>query len=356
MKAKPWNFLVIGATVLILALLAAATAVIDPFLHYHNPLPFLEYPLRDDRYENDGMARHYSYDSVITGTSMSMNFKCSEFDALWDAQSLKIAYSGATFHELGENLRRCYSYRPKLRYVVCSLDGSRLNAPADGDAYTGYPVYLYDNNPWNDVYYLLNKEVVPKTLAVINYTRAGEKTPDRDLYGNWAQYKSFGAATVLKDVTLLPVSEEELYLTPEDLETISDNVTQNFLQLAQEHPDTEFYFFFPPYSVCYWDSLVRSRQIGAQLKAQELAAQILLTAENVHVFDFSKRTDITGNLDYYTDPLHYGESVSSELLRCMSAGECELHGEETAAYYQEVRSLYENYDFSVYKQGYDLER
>ena len=192
MKAKPWNFLVIGATVLILALLAAATAVIDPFLHYHNPLPFLEYPLRDDRYENDGMARHYSYDSVLTGTSMSMNFKCSEFDALWDAQSLKIAYSGATFHELGENLRRCYSYRPKLRYVVCSLDGSRLNAPADGDAYTGYPVYLYDNNPWNDVYYLLNKEVVPKTLAVINYTRAGEKTPDRDLYGNWAQYKSFG--------------------------------------------------------------------------------------------------------------------------------------------------------------------
>ncbi len=345
MKVKKWNIFVIGGTVLLLVILAGATAFIDPFVHYHKPLPFLEYPLKDERYQNDGMARNYSYDSVITGSSMCLNFKCSEFNELWDANALKIAYSGACFHELNESLQRCFSYHPDIRFIVCSLDGSRLNVPADYDEYTGYPVYLYDDNFFNDVSYLLNKDVLPKVLAVINYTRAGEKTPDRDMYGNWAQYANFGAEIVLKDFEPLPVSEEEYYLDNDDIDRISDNITENFLDLALEHPDTEFYFFFPPYSICYWDSMVRSRQLGVQLDAQRLSASLLLSAENVHVFDFSKRIDITANLENYMDAMHYSESVNSEILRCMRNGECELVSDGVDNYYAEVKKLYEGYDY-----------
>lgn len=341
MKAKQWNFLVIGGTAFILLCLALSTIVIDPFLHYHEPLSFLEYPLKDERYQNDGIARHYQYDSIITGTSMSQNFKCSEFDALWDAKSVKIAYSGATFHELNDNLKRAFSYHPDIRYVVCSLDGSRINHPAEQDEYTGYPEYLYDENFFNDVSYFLNKEVIPRTLAVINYTRAGEVTPDRDMYGNWSQYKSFGAEVVLKNFTPLPISEEEIFITEEDVERITENITQNFLKTALEHPDTEFYFFFPPYSICYWESLVRSKQIGIQLEAQKLTTRLLLTAGNVHVFDFSNRTDIIENLDNYTDPLHYSDCVNSEILNCIRNGEQELTLENVERYYGEIRLLYE---------------
>lgn len=349
MKAKQWNILVISGVVLIFLFLALSTILIDPFLHYHEPLSFLEYPLKDERYQNDGIARHYQYDSIITGTSMSQNFKCSEFDALWDAKSVKIAYSGATFHELNESIKRAFSYQSDIRYVVCSLDGNRINIPAQQDEYTGYPEYLYDNNFFNDVNYLLNKEVVPKMLAVINYTRAGEVTPDRDMYGNWSQYKSFGAEVVLKDFTPLPVSDEERLITEEDVKTITENITQNFLKTAQEHPDTEFYFFFPPYSICYWDSLVSSKQIGMQLEAQRLTAHLLLTAENVHVYDFSNRIDIIGNLDNYTDTLHYSDSINSEILNCMREGRQELTYESVEGYYEEILLLYEEFDNSTYR-------
>lgn len=349
MKAKQWNILVISGVVFIFLLLALGTIVIDPFLHYHKPLSFLEYPLKDERYQNDGIARHYQYDSIITGTSMSQNFKCSEFDALWNTNSVKIAYSGATFHELNESLKRAFSHQPDIRYVVCSLDGNRINVPAWQDEYTGYPEYLYDENIFNDVSYLLNKEVVPKTLAVINYTRAGEVTPDRDMYGNWSQFKSFGPEEVLKDFTPLPVSDEEILLTEEDVKTITENITQNFLKTAQEHPDTEFYFFFPPYSICYWDSLVRSRQIGIQLEAQRLTACLLLTAENVHVYDFSSRIDIIGNLNNYTDTLHFSDSINSEILKCMRDGRQELISETVDTYYEEILTLYEEFDYSTYR-------
>ncbi|WP_302612487.1 penicillin-binding transpeptidase domain-containing protein [uncultured Muribaculum sp.] len=91
MKAKTWNLLVLGCTSGMLAVLAGVTIFVDPFLHYHGGQDFLEYPLKDERYQNDGIVRHYDYDSIITGTSMSQNFNCSEFDELWEAKSIKIA-------------------------------------------------------------------------------------------------------------------------------------------------------------------------------------------------------------------------------------------------------------------------
>lgn len=351
MKAKQWNILVVGGTLFIFSFVALSTILIDPFLHYHEPLSFLEYPLKDERYQNDGMARHYQYDSIITGTSMSQNFKCSEFDALWDARSVKMAYSGASIHELNENIRRAFIYQPGIRYVVCSLDGNRINASAWEDEYTGYPEYLYDQNLFNDLNYILNKEVVPKTLAVINYTRAGEVTPDRDMYGNWSQYKVFGPEVVLSDFTPLPVSYEERFISEEDEERITENITENFLKTALEHPDAEFYFFFPPYSICYWDSMVRSKQLGMQLEAQKLTAHLLLAADNVHVYDFSDRLDIIGNLDNYTDTLHYSDGINTEILNCLRAGKQELTSEGVDSYYDEIRSLYETFDFSHYGLG-----
>ena len=190
--------------------------VIDPFLHYHKPLPFLEYPLKDERYINDGMSRNYEYQALITGTSMCQNFKTSEFEELWKVPAIKIAYSGASYHELDANIERALGYNSELKYVLCSLDGTMLNSPADYNEYVGYPEYLYDNNPFNDVSYLLNKDVVSKTIAVVNYTRAGEITPTFDQYGSWSQYKTFGKETVLASYTRLDSMDEDLVLSEED--------------------------------------------------------------------------------------------------------------------------------------------
>ena len=83
MKENVWNKIVLGSTGAALILVAAVNMLIDPFLHYHAPLGGLQYPLKDERYQNDGIMRNYPYNAVITGTSMCQNFKPSEFDDLW---------------------------------------------------------------------------------------------------------------------------------------------------------------------------------------------------------------------------------------------------------------------------------
>lgn len=350
MKTKSWNLLVVGTTFAILLALALVTVIIDPFWHYHKGLAGLEYPLKDERYQNDGIARHSEYDSIITGTSMCQNFKCSEFDALWGAKSIKIANSGASFHETNANIRRAISHNPDVKYIVCSLDGHLLNYGAYSDWYEGYPEYLYDNNPFNDVNYLLNKEVIPKTIAVINYTRSGQTTTTMDEYGNWSKYATFGKESVLATFTLMEESEEEWALTEEDIQRITENITENFLKTAQSYPDITFYLFFPPYSICYWEALVRTNQVDLQIEAQKLVTELLLSAENIEVYGFDDRIDIAGNLDNYTDTIHYGEWINSEILQEMRQGEGRLTEDNYQEYFEMMKKLYVEYDYSAYRE------
>lgn len=349
MSAKKWNIGVCTATVLFLALFALLTAIIDPFLHYHDGLDGLEYPLKDIRYQNDGIARHYEYDSIITGTSMTQNFKTSEFESLWGGKTVKISCSGASFHESNENIRRALSYNPDVKYVLCSLDGNWINYPSDQNEYDDYPEYLYDNNPLNDVSYLLNKEVVPKTLAVINFTRAGNKTTSMDEYGRWGPYVTYGKEAVLASVREVSEPAEESVMTEADKERIRQNITDNFVKTARMYPDTTFYLFLPPYSACYWETILKTKQLGCQIDCQEYAVGLLLDVENIEVYDFAHLTDITSDLDNYMDSLHYGEWINSEILHMIHAKEGMLTKENYKEYYAGLKELYGNFDYSIYK-------
>lgn len=57
---------------------------VDPFIHYHKPLTNAYfYPLDNQRSQNDGILKHFEYNALITGTSMTENFKTSELDELF---------------------------------------------------------------------------------------------------------------------------------------------------------------------------------------------------------------------------------------------------------------------------------
>jgi len=346
MKASKWNKMVIGSAIGVLGILAVVTAVIDPFLHYHKPLPGLQYPLKDERYQNDGIARHYEYQAMITGTSMTQNFKASQFEELWGVKAIKTSFSGASFKEVNDAVLRAISYNPELEYVVRSIDGNRINYPADANEYTDYPEYLYDNNPFNDVSYLLNKEVIPRTLAVINYTRAGNTTPDMDEYGSWGQYKTYGAAAVKQTLAVIQGDfDEELELSEEDKGIIRENVEKNLLQTALDYPDKTFYFFFPPYSIYYWKALNETKQLTAQLEAESMTAEILLQAENIKVFAFSDDIGITADLDNYMDSMHYGPWINEKILEWMYRGEHQLTKDNYKQYFEQIKALYSEYSY-----------
>ena len=82
-SAKKWVITYIIVLIIVLAMLGSVTIIIDPYFHYHKPLATLEYPIYNERYQNNGIAKNFEYNAIITGTSMTENFKTSEFDYLF---------------------------------------------------------------------------------------------------------------------------------------------------------------------------------------------------------------------------------------------------------------------------------
>ena len=72
-----------GALVMAACALAAALVIyVDPFFHYHAPLKGFPYLVDNQLSQNPGMASHMEYDSVILGSSMTVNFQTTWFQEL----------------------------------------------------------------------------------------------------------------------------------------------------------------------------------------------------------------------------------------------------------------------------------
>lgn len=345
LDAKKWSRIAVYIIVGILLAAALTVVVVDPFFHFHKPLNGLQYPLTDERYMNDGLARHMEYSAIITGSSTSQNFKASQFDALFDTNTIKQTYPSGTYNEIAKSLERAFSYQGEVEYVLWGLDLTRINCEADAESYTGIPYYLYDENPFNDVTYILNMDALRKCFTVINYTRAGNKTTTMDDYGAWYPWAEYGREQVLKGLIDYSSFTQEIVLSEEDKAIIRENVTKNIVETANNHPNTQFYIYYTPSSAAFWYGMLHTLQLGAQIEAERLATSLILECPNVHLFGFADHIDMTGNLDNYMDTLHYSEKISEQIMQWMHDGVGELTKENYDDYYNRLYDIYENYDY-----------
>lgn len=347
MSTKKWCTCLLSFWLVLLLVVSLLTGIIDPFFHYHAPLDSLAYPIHNQRYQNDGIVRHFSYDALITGTSMTENFKTSEFDALFDTTSIKVSYSGGSFDEIVTNLQKALKLNSGIRYVVFGIEewflySERSLIQANGK----YPTYLYDNNPFNDVNYLLNKDVLcNNTIGVLNYTRNGFQTTTFDAYSSWNPPTG-------KDVILANYQRPEPVTTVSTFtsglaEVLRTNLVQTLLSLAQEYHNTEFLLFFPPYSVLYLDRYHLEGTFDMNIDAMMYASELLTQAENIRLFSFYTDYYTCTNLDHYRDIGHYDSSINSLILQYMHRDEYRLTPENYQAHWDEVRDFYSNYDYDA---------
>lgn len=344
---KKWGIVFIFSTIILLVGLGAVTIIIDPYFHYHAPLNNLQYPIYDERYQNDGIVKNFNYDAIITGTSTTENFKTSEFDELFNMNSVKVPFSGATYREIGDNLKRAIDANPNIKCVLRGVDAGRLIDGKDNLKYNDLPDYLYDKCFYNDVYYIFNKEILLKgTLDVLKYTDAGKKTTDFDDYGNWMKNATFGKKEIENTYKRLESAEKMVQMSDENYETMYGNVTQNIVDVAVENPQITFYLYWSPYSIYYWDSLKQTGTLIQQLEAQKAATELILECDNIFFFSFYDEYDMICNPDNYKDVLHFREEINSQILRWIYIGEHLLTKDNYEEHYRKIYEYYMNYNYA----------
>lgn len=353
MSYRKWGITVLLIFAALLAGTASVTAAVDPYFHYHGPLGCLEYPMnvQRERYINDGIIKHFRYDAMITGTSMTENFKASELDELFGVTSVKVPFSGAQYKEINENVERAAAVNPDLKLVVRGLDLLALLSDKDAVAYDDYPDYLYDDDLFNDASYLFNKTVVFEDLwPVLRDTWSGTAGTSFDAYGNWNGLMTFGKANVDASYTRpekAAAQEGAEALSEEERSRIRENLKQNVTDLAEQNPEIAFYLFITPYSIYYWDSVNQNGLLPKMLAAEKEAAEWLLDYENIYLFSFFDEFDMICDLDNYTDYIHYGEWINSQILVWMKEGKHRLSRENYQEYYDRVYEFYMNYDYDA---------
>ena len=346
-KYRRWIAGTLTLSIIAFVLFASITIYIDPLFHFHAPLDKYAYLLNIERYQNDGILRNFEYDSVIIGTSMTENFMTSEADRLFQASFIKVPFSGAPYKEIDQGLRRAYEAGKDIRYVIRCLDYSLLVYDKDywrDDVIC--PFYLYNDNLFDDVNYVLNKDILfHQTCGVIEYTKGGYSTTSFDEYANWNDSATFGAEAVLSTYALGESAAFPQVLSEEEGTMVIENVRQNVLELALKHPETEFFLFFPPYSICYWDTLKANGQVDWRIDAEKMAIEELLKASNIKLYSFCDNFELVCNLNNYKDQAHFGEWVNSWILEWIKNDEGRLTKDNYQEYLSEIRYFYNNYDY-----------
>lgn len=345
-----------------LGIIGAWVYHIDPFFHYHKPYTNgYYYTLNNQRSQNNGICKHFDYNALITGTSMTENFMTSEMDAIFGTNSVKVPFSGGSYKEINDNLIIALKSNPELKTIIRGLDMERFFDASDTmrtDLGT-YPTYLYDNNPFNDVKYLFNKSIIFNRAYPM--TQANDKEdfvpgiPSFDVYSNWQSSYTFGLHTVCPDGITLHPSENEIHLTEEDKVLIYENIYKNVTSLAEQYPDVTFYYFFTPYSAAWWKSRVESGTIYRQIEAEQYIIEIILECKNIKLFSFNNRTDITTDLNHYKDTIHYGQWINSLMLKWMHDGQYLLTKDNYKKYLADELSFYTSFDYESLNQQVDYE-
>lgn len=351
---KRWNICVLGGILFIFLIIGGTTVYLDPVFHYHAPLNGYAYPLDDERYQNDGIVRHFNYNAIITGTSMTENFKTSECDELFGMKeaitSIKVPFAGAPYKEINDNLERAFEANAEIKLVIRGLDYISMtddkDAVWDGVRDYGYPEYLTNDNIFDDVQYLFNKEIfINKTLKVLECTQDGKSTTSFDDYMFWSDNMEYGKDVVLDGYERGERLETEREFTEEERIRMLDSLRQNVTDLVEQHPDVEFYIFFPPYSICYWDVLNQKGQINWRINAEKCAIEELLKHSNIKLFSFCTEYEMVCNLDNYRDKYHYGGWINSRMLEWMSKDIHLLTEENYQEYIENIREFYQSYDY-----------
>lgn len=328
-------------------LFGAVTALViyvDPFFHYHAPLDDFPYLVDNQLSQNPGMAKHMRYDSVILGSSMTVNFNTHWFEEQLGLNTIKLNYSGAYPKDQSNIMKLIFESDNQVDAVFLGID---VMTYTGGVEETKYPIpeYLYDNDYINDICYVINKDVL------LNYILRPLADPDKTdlatVYASWWTDEYYNKQWVMHNYVRPGLTQE---VTPADayLESVGKNLDANICPYIEANPETVFYIFFPPYSILYWNDVICENHLEATVAEYQYIAHRMLAYENVRVFFFPNQEWIVTDLDNYADYSHYHRDINEYMTRCFADGSCEVTSdEEMKQALEDMRLLIDKFDFEA---------
>ena len=337
---RRWTAVLLAVTAVLLVLCAAAVALVDPFFHYHAPDPEGEVWF-DQRAQGAGLLRSQEYETVLLGSSLAANYRPFWFDVFYETSTVKITFPNGGFREFTQALDYANTRRGVKR-VIFGLDPNLLSRSPSEEP-DQLPGYLYDNNPWNDGQYLLNKDALLRSAYTVLKKAQGETQALQDAFV-WDGNVSFNREEALGGYDR-PQTRE----AAKPADWFRENYPANLQAVTgwlERYPDTEFIFYFSPYSILFWDKMDLLGETEAVFAMLDEVTETLLGYDNAELQFFMDDLEVITNLDNYADHIHVAGRGTYQMSRAMNTGEYRLTAENRRERLDALREFVVNYDYA----------
>ena len=350
MTPKKWGIWAIAIILTLVVGMALLTYIVDPYFHFHAPIEGMSYRLYEQRYINDGISRHFDYDTIVIGNSLSENVKTSQVDELFDCKSIKLPYSGAGYKDLWESIERALVYNKELKRVIVFVDTDDAIRDKDYVRYSDYPEYLYDDIIWNDASYLWNLDTFYRgTLYNLLMTLTGKESTTFDEYS--VIEGETGPEVVLPLIGEIPSEESASrgVYKEDDREMTTENVNSNIIRVVEKYPEVQFQVIYAPPSIARWAKYYIWGDMRWRLGGAKTTTELLLKQDNVKLYSFQDEFDIVCDLNNYRDTLHYTSEISEFIMENVAKGNNEITKDNYQEYFEKVEDFYLEYDYQSLK-------
>ncbi|TCL00060.1 hypothetical protein EDC19_0041 [Natranaerovirga hydrolytica] len=304
----------------LIVLLVLATApfmmfnyIVDPYQYFRQPTIYEVGYFNNQRFQNPGLARNYTYDSVIIGTSMTENYDYAYVSQELEGEYIKLSISGSSAREQNLILNVAIENNKGLKEVIWGIDYGALQGDYDRveNEQFDFPYYLYDNNRMSDLRYLINKNTLLDSIKVLRQdeTNRTRNLNDLNVWGNRFTYGKDEVLTSYKNLLEAPINWEEY-----SYEYLEKSFNENVLNVIKDNEDINFILYFPPYSIYHFKLFSEKGVLEEFLRFKTYMVEQCNVLGNVEVYDFQDIKEITTDLTHYKDTSHHSPEINKVII------------------------------------------
>jgi hypothetical protein len=323
MAAKKFLVVVGAFTSLLILLVSTLFYLIDPLFLYRKTKLYEPQYVAAERYQMPGLIKTQDYHTLFTGTSMGRNFEEGYVDNKLGTKSFNASLPASTAKEQSMVADLALRSQEKIDRVFWELNFYSFSGDPDWVTEGGsdFPKYMYDQSKWNDVRYLFNSytfEILVKNLHA-NLKDIRSKRNVETLYKFGKGFPKEDSARISNAISKV----NKLTTLPdyETAETMLRSFDENVISLVKDNPNTQFTFFFAPYSI--YNQYIFYERHPDYLKERAMfkreAFKRLSQYPNAQLYDFQVIKQITFNIDNYMgDGVHYYNHINRWMIDYMS--------------------------------------
>jgi hypothetical protein len=356
-------FRFLAASLSIMLAAAALNYAVDPLQIFRRAPRATALYSQDSRLQNAGLIRSERFDTLFMGTSLAIHFRQSDIDRILGVRSLKLAMTGSSSREQAFVLAAAMVRKPKR--VVWEIDDWIFHDTPDIDANVNLPADLYRHNARGIASYLFSgaiareavwiaaRPLLPSALVLAPATREAlfkfslsnvddinTLRPGDDVSTIYNANRAMAAFRYITD----PVRSQYL-LDDTDYDMKVRVFERDAVGLISANPGVTFDIYLPPYSILQWVALRETspETLQSVYRFSAYFCRRLMDFPNVRLFDFRGVSEVTHDLNNYSDVIHHSPAIDLKVLDWLARGQHRVDASAPTAALDQLKAQVEAY-------------